>query len=184
MSDTKTFSCPSCYAPMAYKGGESLFQNCEACLAPIVVPDDIYYDNRVSLAYDKFASLNNDIDVDVEQVTNELTAGDSLPESSIGDGLGFDVVIEKFDEYQEKIGIGTVAEKEVFDDAVSTGGDDVLKKKTLLELTPQTEQTTALDLIRSELEHGHKIEAIKIYREAYGVDLKTAKHKVEAMERG
>ena len=38
------------------------------------------------------------------------------------------------------------------------------------------------DEIRKTLQKGNKIEAIKMYRELYGVDLKTAKEAVEEME--
>lgn len=41
-----------------------------------------------------------------------------------------------------------------------------------------------LDEVRAYLKVGRKIDAIRIYRHATGVDLKTAKEDVEAMERG
>lgn len=167
---------------MVFKGGESLFQNCEACLAPIVIPDSLYYDSGTELASASFASLGNDIDVNVEQVTNELTPGSNLPESTISDWE--DAKIEQFDVYQEKIGTGSVAEKEAFDLVISESANDGLDSETLKERSPHQELSVTIDLIRDELAAGDKVEAIKIFREAFPTDVSTAKDAIEAIERG
>jgi hypothetical protein len=168
---------------MTFKGGESLFQNCESCLAPIVVPSDIFYERDAPLAYDNFASLNNDIEVNVEQVTNDLTFGDSLPTSSIADDTGFDVVIEKFDEYQQKLGGSTVEEKRLIDDIVTSGDEKSSIRSAFAGIDARSEQSASLDMIRGELREGDKVSAIKIYRETFGGDLKSAKEAVEELER-
>ena len=182
MSKPKQFDCPSCFAPMVFKGGESLFQNCDTCTAPVIVPDDIYYEKGDLLASVDFASLNNDKDVDVEQVTNALTPGDDLPKATISDWD--DAKIEQFDVFQEKIGTGSVAEKNAFDAITSESGEKGLEEETLAERTPHEELTATLDLIRGELSSGDKVEAIKIFRQAFQSDVSSAKDAVEAIERG
>lgn len=47
---------------------------------------------------------------------------------------------------------------------------------------PNTLSDAQLDQVHSELFAGRKIQAIKIYREATGTDLKTAKDTVEAID--
>lgn len=53
------------------------------------------------------------------------------------------------------------------------------ERKKSLSPSPQEDTDTE---IRELLRSGRKIEAIKMYREKYGVDLKTAKDSVEAMD--
>lgn len=168
---SKEFNCPSCSVSITFEGGESIFQTCGACHAPVIVPSDFLYEKGERLASENFASLTNDKPVDVEQVTNELTPGRNLPKGD--DVIDPEARIEKFEVYQEKIGTGAVEAKAVVDKIV----------------TPVAEETGSTvgfiaAKIQSELKAGNKIEAIGIFREHYQTSLKTAKEVVEAMQQG
>jgi hypothetical protein len=116
----KQFNCPSCTEPIIFQGGESLFQTCKSCHAPVIVPSEFLYRKEEQLASEEFASLANDKPVDVEQVTNQLTPGSSLPKAA--DSLeGFDpeARIEKFEVYQEKIGTDAVVAKKAVDEIIA-----------------------------------------------------------------
>ncbi len=148
-------------------------------MAPVIVPSEFLYGKDSILRSDNFASLMNDKDVNVDQVTNELTPGDTLPAESIADDLGLDVLIEKFDVYQEKIGSGSVEEKLAFDNVVSSSSGSGLENAPIAAQSPQPQDSAIVALIKSELVAGRKIEAIKIYREAFNASLADSKEAVE-----
>jgi len=162
---------------MKFEGGESIFQTCKSCHAPIIIPSEILYPVEKQIAAEHFATLAKDIPVDVEQVTNELTPGASLPASD--DVITREAKIEKFEVYQEKIGASSVKQKQAFDKLVAPS--DKIGYETLAPLVVDETETT-LERIKSELRAGDKIEAIKIYRDHYGKSLKEAKDIVEAIE--
>jgi hypothetical protein len=196
---SKNFNCPSCSAPMTFDGGESIFQTCAKCNAPIVVPADIFYDDQEQrkLASDNFASLINDRPVDVEQVTNELTPGDGLPKD--GDTIDPEARIEKFEVYQEKIGTAAAETKKAVDEIVAPPKDAAAFDAASPYRSPfedreidfaenttgeATSSRSVIARIQHELRTGDKIEAIKIFRATFGVGLKEAKDAVDALERG
>ena len=161
---------------MTFTGGESIFQTCETCHAPIIVPDEIFYPEDQQIASGNFATLTNDVEVNPENVTNELTPGENLPRDS--DVIDPEAKIERFEVYQEKIGTSTVATKEAVDKLV--GSNALEERPRNRRIDPRKE---ALERIKHELRTGDKIEAIKIYREKYGKSLKEAKEIVEAIEK-
>lgn len=211
ISMPQEFDCPSCSAPMKFEGGESIFQTCGACMAPIVVPADIYYrgDDEKSLASEKFASLVNDPPVDVERVTNELTPGEGLPDDA--ETIDPEARIEKFEVYQEKIGTPAAAEtKKAVDEIISpgekfrpgapyqspfdepsAGGNEekVERKSKRINAEPVPENEPAplhpvVERVRNELEAGNRIEAVRIFREKFGTDLRAAIEAVDTLARG
>lgn len=184
---TKEFNCPACTAPMTFGGGESIFQTCPTCHAPIVVPSEIFYPKGMQIASENFATLANDIAVDVEQVTNELTPGDNLPTKS--EMLDPGAKIEKFEIYQEKIGTSSIRSKKEMDDII-TSNDEFNINQSYGQKPQQPSAETAqenaapiMERIRYELRSGDKIEAIKIYKAAFGTSLKEAKETIDKMER-
>ncbi len=205
---SKEFVCPSCAAPMTFAGGESIFQTCKTCNAPIIVPSEFLYKGEDQLASEDFASLVNDKPVDVEQVTNELTPGSRLPASD--EIIDEDARIEKFEVYQEKIGTHALKTKMAVDAIVAPKAStdfttaspfanadgsievkipnlsaiEIHEKLTDKKKTIQTHANPALARIRNELKKNDKIEAIKIFRSRFNTSLRNAKEAVEAMERG
>ncbi len=168
----KEFDCPSCSVSMVFGGGESIFQTCKSCHAPIIVPSEILYPKDQQIASGNFATLTKDVPVDPEQVTNELTPGDNLPNEI--DLVDTEAKIEKFEVYQEKIGVSSVEAKNAFDKIVTSS------EKPPIEFP---EKEAVLERIKSELRMGDKIEAINIYREFFGTSLSKTKEIVEAIER-
>jgi len=168
---------------MKFSGGESIFQTCESCHAPIIVPSEIFYRKDQQILNSNFATLNNDVPVDPEQVTNELTPGDSLPEEN--DVIDPEAKIEKFEVYQEKIGTNAAAGKKLVDDIVAPDINVAVDSQyeTIVKAQEKEAEETALARIKRELRTGDKIEAIKIYRDTYGKSLVDAKKIVEAIER-
>jgi ribosomal protein L7/L12 len=191
----KEFNCPSCTEPMEFAGGESIFQTCKACHAPVIVPSDILYKNEQKLASEDFATLVNDKPVDVEQVTNELTPGSSLPKDE--DSIDAGAKIEKFEVYQEKIGRHVVKTKKAVDEIVAPKKDSDFKTVSpfanadgsiSLEIpetqTSQSPINPIIARVKNELQTGDKIEAIKLFRSRFNTSLRDAKETVEAIERG
>lgn len=200
---SKKFNCPSCSAPMVFEGGESIFQTCKTCNAPIIVPSEFLYKKEEQLASEGFASLVNDKPVDVEQVTNELTPGNSLPKDK--DSIDSEARIEKFEVYQEKIGTSSVETKKALDELVAPKENVDFMKATpyatpfgnkdgsILEVPKTTDRQKPPDIkpinpvlarVRAELKKNNKIEAIKIFRHRFNTSLRDAKDSVEALERG
>ena len=205
---SKKFICPSCSASITFAGGESIFQTCKTCNAPIIVPSEFLYRGEEQLASENFASLVNDKPVDVEQVTNELTPGSKPPASD--EIIDEDARIEKFEVYQEKIGTHAVETKKVVDEIVApkpstdfktaspfANADGSIEVKTpdlsSIEIPEQLKakkQTPKIDVypilarVRNELKKNDKIEAIKIFRSRFNTSLRDAKNAVEAIESG
>lgn len=205
---SKEFVCPSCSAPMTFAGGESVFQTCNTCNAPIIVPSEFLYKGEDQLASENFASLVNDKPVDVEHVTSQLTPGSGLPKSD--EIIDKDARIEKFEVYQEKIGTHAIETKKVVDEIVApnpstdfkiaspfANADGSIEVKTpnlssieipkALKTKKQNVQTQinpVLARVRNELAKNDKIEAIKIFRSRFNTGLRKAKEAVEAIERG
>lgn len=180
---SKTFNCPSCSAPMNFEGGESLFQTCKSCNAPIVVPSDILYGSNQKIVSENFASLVNDKPVNIEQVTNELTPSENLPKDD--EVIDADARIEKFEVYQEKIGTSSAENKQEFEDILTS--DEGFQTEDVYQIEQKFDVVSPepiLDKVNDLLRVGRKIEAIKIFREVFNTGLKEAKDAVEAIERG
>ncbi len=184
---TKEFNCPSCAAPMTFEGGESIFQTCPACHAPIIVPSEIFYPKDKQIASEHFATLAKDVAVDVEQVTNQLTPGDNLPTES--EMLDPEAKIERFEIYQEKIGTSSIRSKKEMDDIITANDEfNIHQSYGQEQERPSTEMVQEnsapiMERIRYELRSGDKIEAIKIYKATFGTSLKEAKETIDKMER-
>ncbi len=191
----KEFNCPSCAEPMEFAGGDSIFQTCKSCHAPVIVPSDMLYKNEQKLASEDFASLLNDKNVDIDQVTNELTPGSDLPNDA--EMIDPEAKIEKFEVYQEKIGTHVVETKKAVDEIVApkanmdfktaspfANADGSITTSADKPQSAKTQPHPILARIKHELQTGDKIEAIKIFREKFNTGLRDAKETVEAIERG
>jgi len=179
----KDFNCPSCNAPMNFDGGESIFQTCQTCNAPIVVPSDIFYPKDKQILSENFATLANDIAVDPEQVTNELTPGSKPPlEKEL---INREAKIEKFEVYQEKIGTSPVAVKEAFDELVNPGENSTvnISDDSILKIPGDESAANILERIRKELKTGDRVDAIRIFRDEFGASLEESIESVDQIEK-
>lgn len=169
---------------MNFEGGESIFQTCQVCNAPIVIPSDIFYPKDRQILSENFATLTNDIAVDPEQVTNELTPGDSLPlEKELIDR---EAKIERFEVYQEKIGTSPLSVKKAIDNLVNPGehAEVNIKGNTFLEISVENEANSAIERIKEKLESGERVSAVKMFREEFGTGLEEAYESIKLMEIG
>ena len=167
---SKKFNCPSCGAPMEYKGGDSLFQNCEACTVPVVVPSRIAEPDR-----DKGI---------------ESTVG--MPPESVMKAESLTQIHDHLDEQEARV----KKEKEagvindpILDESKKAIEDMVSGKQSTVEVQPeepakQTEiprepNPQIMEEIFNEVRAGNKVRAIKLYSEAYNTSLEEAKEMVE-----
>ncbi len=70
------FKCPACSASMSYDGGDSIFQTCAKCHAPIVIPSEIFYTKEQQIDAEDFATLTNDKSVSEKQISLDVGAGE------------------------------------------------------------------------------------------------------------
>lgn len=208
----KEFNCPSCAEPITFQGGESIFQTCKACHAPVIVPSEMLYGTKQKLPSEEFASLTNDKLVDVEQVTNELTPGNAPPKDD--EMIDTEAKIEKFEVYQEKIGTHAIETKKAVDEIVAPKRDADFKTASPFAnidgsislkipeqfiashrkntTPPQNSEQQIVNQsvnpviarVKNELQKNDRVEAINILRDRFNMSLRDAKDAVEALERG
>ena len=161
-------------------GGESMFQTCGSCNAPIVVPSEIYYSSKTqTLASEEFASLTKDKPVNIEQVSKELAPDDSFAELEELASAGGK--IESFENYQENLGIDAIEEKKAVEKIVAPSAAD--EKNSSFDDAPR-EIHPAIEYIQKELSAGRKVNVIKEIKEKVTNSLQEAKIIVEKIERG
>lgn len=167
---SKKFDCPSCSAPMEYKGGDSLFQNCGSCGAPIVMPSSISEPDRdkgiestVGMPPEKvmkaesFSQVQDHLDKEEARV-EEIKESGGVIDPILADSKG---VIDNIVSGQQSF--------------VEDYPADLLQDDDIaVEPNPQI-----MEKIFNEVQAGRKIEAIKLYREAYNTSLAEAKEMVE-----
>ncbi|MGH2521649.1 MAG: ribosomal protein L7/L12 [Anaerolineales bacterium] len=170
----QTFNCPRCGAPLDYDGGADPTIRCPFCNSVIIVPETLRTlapepgEASSASAADQMNALN--------KVALLARSGKK---------------IEAIKLFRETFGVGLKEAK----DAV-----EKIEAGDLAEVTRQTLNTPgfagfatpsepALDLgklkeIGNLIRRGNKIEAIKLYRQMFGVGLKEAKDAVERLEAG
>lgn len=152
------FKCPSCSAPMEFSGGDSIFQTCKKCHAPIVIPSEIFYTKEQQIDAEDFATLANDKPVTEKQVSLDVGAGDVA-----GDDKIEEIIKNPQNNEFASENVGSATSQNV-----QTAGNK----------QPSEAQLGQLNYL---INQGRKIEAIRFYRGIYGSDLETAKTKVEEM---
>lgn len=161
---TRTFNCASCSAPLDFTG--EMMQKCGHCGSTVIAPSELFYaeDPR------PFSDLSS------------LT-GKALKIAEIQRLIREDKMIHAIKEFRETFGVGLKEAKDAVEAMQRGEGLDVSGVNVrVVERSPGRESNVAeiQRLIRS----GQKIQAIKVFRETFGVGLKEAKDAVEAMERG
>lgn len=202
------FKCPACSAPMEFSGGDSIFQTCQKCHAPIVIPSDVYYSKEQQIDAEDFATLTNDKHIIEEKVPLDVGAGDvadddrieqiiSNPENSEIDVSNAEKKIPsdpQLSQLHYLINQGRKIEAIRFYRGIY--GCDLTVAKTEVEklldkqlsskdISPSNESTeTIVARIENELANGNKINAIKIFLDTFDAGLKESKDVVDAMETG
>lgn len=165
------FNCPACSTLIEYDGRSNLFQTCNICKAPIVIPADVINQNP--------QPLNSSFEItDPSYKQINISSGVQTQDvviSQIYDLLNQKRTIEAIKIYREKFGVDLRTAKEVVDRMVR-------EKDAVFKVETSSENDAQLAGIKSEIINGRKIDAIKLYLETYKVGLKEAKDAVDALE--
>lgn len=163
----QVIKCPSCAAPLEIDNND--FERCEFCgsritISPLntVSPNSLDFDGLLTQAHK------------LKEVLYLAHAGRKIEAIKI---------------YRETFGNGLAEAKEAVENLIigkpiNFTNFKMFSVNSLLQNSAEPfEQTGNLSEIQAELWRGNKINAIKIYREQFGVSLKEAKDAVEALER-
>lgn len=160
--------CPSCAAPL--QADDESFERCDFCGSRIVIspqntvsPDSFGFDGLLNQAHK------------LKEILRLTRTGRKIEAIKI---------------YREAFGGGLAEAKEAVEKLVDGKPLDFTNFQMFSISPPSSNyagsfgQAENLNDILNELRRGNKINAIRIYREKFGVGLKEAKDAVEAMERG
>lgn len=161
------FKCPACLAPMEFGGGDSIFQTCQKCHAPIVVPTDVFYTKDKQIVSEDFATLANDKPVVAEQISLDVGAGEVANDDKIEEIIS-NPDNDEFAPQTSEVDFSS----ENIEPTASQNIEQSEKKE------PSDAQLSQLHYL---LNQGRKIEAIRFYRGIYGSDLHIAKTEIEKM---
>ncbi len=165
------FNCPTCGAPLNYKGGPDLTTNCSFCGTPVIVPPEL----RTGPIVEPPAPIS----------ATPQTAGQRPEFAEIEQLVREGKKIEAIKLFRGLTGAGLKEAKDVIDRMdrgdVSTAANYAATAGPL-EITSSTpDHAGQIEKIGRLLKAGNKIEAIKVYRETFGVGLKEAKDAVEKL---
>ncbi|MEK7784523.1 MAG: ribosomal protein L7/L12, partial [Chloroflexota bacterium] len=168
----KEFKCPTCGAPLDYKGGPDLTINCSFCGTPVIVPPELRTGPIVEPPAPTSAA--------------PLTVGQRPEFAEIERLVREGKKIEAIKLFRQLTGAGLKESKDVIDRLdrgdVSAAANYAATAGPL-EITSSTpDHAGQIEKIGRLLNAGNKIEAIKVYRETFGVGLKEAKDAVEKLQ--
>ncbi len=159
----QTFHCPACQAPLDYDGREIIVR-CPYCSSSVIVPEGL----RPAQPASPSGGLRGNV-VDLAAVVQQLT-------ELIHDGKK----IQAIKLYHDTFEAGLTEAKAAVEQLERGQGAAFGRVAVIMSTDPQA----TLSEVRALLESGRKIEAIKVYRQAFGVGLADAKTAVEQMARG
>ena len=176
---TRTFECPACGAPLDYDGVHPT-QRCPYCNNSVIVPEELHPEQNHGQA--QAVSPGTVIPVlgyeDLEkfkEVKNLIAAGKK---------------IEAIKVYREITGLGLMEAKLAVEDLEAGKPVEINRVSTSIYTGSATysgaspEKSAALGKVANLALAGHKIEAIKLYRETFDVSLLEAKTAVENIQAG
>ena len=161
----ETFTCPNCNAPLSYDG-KSATITCAYCHSPVIVPKELRYNTSDTSP----ASPPADLVAAWAEIHTLAYRGQK---------------IEAIKRMRESFEVGLKEAKEAVE-AIQQGQDVQMSSfKVITTRTPATvldAETT--EHIRRLLRAGNRIEAIKVYRQVMGSDLKSSVEAIDAMDLG
>jgi ribosomal protein L7/L12 len=169
---TKSLRCPSCAAPLEVEDLYSAFDKCEFCGAGILLSPENYQSNEISFGADDFLLGQAR---KLKQIKQIAFSGNKIEAIKI---------------YRGTFGTGLKEAKDAVDNIIEgkpvvfTKGQIFSAGNTPVKIGETIEKTLKFAEIQHALRRGNKINAIKIYRETFGVGLKEAKDAVDKMECG
>lgn len=172
------FNCPNCGAPLDYTGGNDVTLRCPFCNTSVIVPPELRTKPAASAPTfdpDQFNQLAG-----MEQLTGQA---DKLRE--LGQLVRENKKIEAIKLYREIFGVGLKEAKDAVD-AMAAGQAVQLNQSftPFGDIGQLAGQAQTVQEIMRLIQAKQKIEAIKLYRQTFGVGLKEAKDAVDALEAG
>lgn len=162
---SQTFHCPACQAPLDYDG-QAVIVRCPYCNSSVIVPEGLRSPQGGRGAGGQPAD-ETDLAAVVRQITELIHGGKKIQAIKL---------------YHETFGAG-LAEAKAAVEQLERGQGAAFGQTIVIKSTSMDSQA-ALHEARALLDSGRKIEAIKVYRQAFAVGLAEAKAAVEQMERG
>ena len=169
---TETFKCPSCSAPLEFEGKP--VQKCRFCGSSVIVPAHVMQSSNVfggagRLDFGDLSALTGKA-LKIAEIQRLIQSGQKIHAIKI---------------FRENFGVGLKEAKDAVE-AMEAGKSIDISGLRVVASTPTIYQMD--DEILTEIQRlargGNKIEAIRRFRETFGVGLKEAKDAVEAIERG
>ncbi len=171
----QVFKCPSCGASLSYEGDPEPTLTCQFCGSTVVVPEELRAKSKPSPSSASAPGLDlggtlAGLPLDKLTELKRLVHGGQK--------------IEAIKLYREIFNVGLKEAKDAVE-KLETGEPLVFTSATV-ETPGATEasQSARLTEMMALMQAGRKIEAIKLFRETFGVGLKEAKDAVDAMEAG
>jgi len=161
-----TLNCPTCGAPLNYDGGPDRSIRCSHCGNTVIVPEEFQHTPDPSPAAPK--------QLDLSTLLAQAGQWGDLAQL-VKDGRK----IEAIKLYRELTGVGLKEAKDAIEELEA--GRMVTFAQNVVSMGSAS---VSMEQIQAELAEGHKIEAIKLYRQMTGQGLKEAKDAVERMEAG
>lgn len=167
---SKKFDCPSCGEPMEYQGGDSLFQNCDACSVPIVVPSSITEPDRDKTIESTVGMPPENVmkAESLTQIHEHLDKEEARVEEEKASGEVADPILDESKKAIEEMVSGKQTTAEV------RAEEPVKQAEASREPNPQI-----MEEIFNEVRAGNKIKAIVLYSDAYNTSVEEAKKAVE-----
>lgn len=154
MADVKAFQCPNCGANLEYEKGEDHVLDCQFCDSAVIVPALKDFDDEQDTPMEKMQEL-------AEMVEKKQK-------------------VDAINLYQDIFGVGPGKAAEAVDKMFRGEGVQIVSGDSLVG----KQDLDKLAEVGIMIAQGRKIDAIKLYRQMYGVGLKEAKDAVEKMMRG
>lgn len=179
-----TFNCPSCTAPLDYDG-EELTLRCPYCNNTVIVPEELRPHGNKATFYDSpnFQMVN--MDMDLGSLIGQAVQFKEVIELARGGNK-----IEAIKRYRQLTGLGLKESKDAVEalisgqsiNVITTSGQGFIGEGGEEKL--RAEKAAALEKIHEMVKAGHKIEAIRLYRQTFDTGLLESKTAVERMEAG
>ena len=164
-----SFQCPSCGASLSYEGGSKPNVTCQFCGSDVIVPEELRTQATPPSA--PFAPALDLSGLSLDKLAELKRLARSGQK------------IEAIKLYREMFDVGLKEAKDAVE-KLEAGQPLVVTSVSVTSAGASVDQATRLAEVVQLLRAGQKIEAIKLYREIFGVGLKEAKDAVEAMEAG
>jgi len=163
------FQCPSCGASLSYEGGPELTITCQFCGSNVIVPEELRAQTAPPSAASAPAPDLSGLDLDKLAELKRLAHSGQK--------------IEAIKLYRQIFDVGLKEAKEAVE-KLEAGEPLVVTSVSVTSTGANVEQAARMAEVVQLMRAGKKIEAIKVYRQIFGVGLKEAKDAVEAMETG